>query len=355
MIERLELKNFTAFRDLKIDFSPKINVFIGENGTGKTHLLKAVYALCSTPDKSMNVTADVSNEDIQKAITGKLVEIFLPLENKIAKLRQTGSDGSAEVKFISSNSHELSFSFYTNSQQIKVIDNKRYERYSYVPLFIPTKEMLSFLEGFGSLYKKFHLSFDMTYSDLYDFLNLPLARKDQLDAKVKWAMEEIEKIIQGKFIFHGGGRVTFQSATEEYSINTTAEGFRKFGTLYRLLETGTLIPFVSGPLLWDEPEANMNPILLKSLVEILLELARNNQQIIIATHEFVLLKWLGLLSDNDKEQHVVYHALYRDKDSGEIKIESTDDYRQLNNNAIATSYNELTKEQVRISMGGLGK
>ena len=43
MIDRLELKNFTSFGDLDIDFSPKINVIIGENGTGKTQLLKALY------------------------------------------------------------------------------------------------------------------------------------------------------------------------------------------------------------------------------------------------------------------------------------------------------------------------
>tara|TARA_Y100001970_G_scaffold294169_1_gene447896 strand:+ start:12237 stop:12404 length:168 start_codon:yes stop_codon:yes gene_type:complete len=42
MITNLQLKNFTAFTDLVIDFSPGINIVIGENGTGKTQLLKAV-------------------------------------------------------------------------------------------------------------------------------------------------------------------------------------------------------------------------------------------------------------------------------------------------------------------------
>ena len=38
MIEHLHLRNFTIFNNLKLDFSPRINVIIGENGTGKTHL-----------------------------------------------------------------------------------------------------------------------------------------------------------------------------------------------------------------------------------------------------------------------------------------------------------------------------
>ena len=51
MIEKLTLKNFTVFENLEIDFSPRINIIIGENGTGKTHLLKAAYALCAANNK----------------------------------------------------------------------------------------------------------------------------------------------------------------------------------------------------------------------------------------------------------------------------------------------------------------
>ena len=36
MISKLHLKNFIAFTDLSIDFSPGINIVIGKNGTGNT-------------------------------------------------------------------------------------------------------------------------------------------------------------------------------------------------------------------------------------------------------------------------------------------------------------------------------
>lgn len=42
MISQLQLKNFTAFTELAIDFSPGINIIIGENGAGRAQLLKAV-------------------------------------------------------------------------------------------------------------------------------------------------------------------------------------------------------------------------------------------------------------------------------------------------------------------------
>ena len=53
-IERIELKNLTVFNNIKINFSKGINVLIGENGTGKTQLLNAIYGDIQI-DKSKNV------------------------------------------------------------------------------------------------------------------------------------------------------------------------------------------------------------------------------------------------------------------------------------------------------------
>lgn len=41
MITQLHLKSFTTFSGIAIDFSPGINIVIGENGTEKTLLLKS--------------------------------------------------------------------------------------------------------------------------------------------------------------------------------------------------------------------------------------------------------------------------------------------------------------------------
>lgn len=44
-LEKLSLLNYKNILDLELDFSPKINCFIGNNGMGKTNLLDAVYYL----------------------------------------------------------------------------------------------------------------------------------------------------------------------------------------------------------------------------------------------------------------------------------------------------------------------
>lgn len=43
-LSHIKLENFTAFASLDQAFSPGVNVIIGANGTGKTHLLKVLYA-----------------------------------------------------------------------------------------------------------------------------------------------------------------------------------------------------------------------------------------------------------------------------------------------------------------------
>lgn len=45
MLKSVEIKNLTVFPKAKLEFSPGLNVFIGENGTGKTHLLKILYTV----------------------------------------------------------------------------------------------------------------------------------------------------------------------------------------------------------------------------------------------------------------------------------------------------------------------
>ena len=44
-IERLQLTHYRNYESLTLDFSPKINVFIGENAQGKTNVMESIYVL----------------------------------------------------------------------------------------------------------------------------------------------------------------------------------------------------------------------------------------------------------------------------------------------------------------------
>ena len=43
MLRSLRIANFTAFAEADLRFSRGLNVIVGENGVGKTHLLKLPY------------------------------------------------------------------------------------------------------------------------------------------------------------------------------------------------------------------------------------------------------------------------------------------------------------------------
>jgi len=45
MLKSVTFENFTILPSAHFDFSTGINAFVGENGTGKTHLLKAAYCV----------------------------------------------------------------------------------------------------------------------------------------------------------------------------------------------------------------------------------------------------------------------------------------------------------------------
>ena len=64
-LTRVRLEHFTAFKKLDLELSPGINVIVGENGTGKTHLMKVCYAAC-----------DVSKPGASFA--DKLIDVFCP-------------------------------------------------------------------------------------------------------------------------------------------------------------------------------------------------------------------------------------------------------------------------------------
>jgi energy-coupling factor transporter ATP-binding protein EcfA2 len=380
MITNLQLKNFTAFAELDISFSPGINIVIGENGTGKTQLLKAVLALSGPAAWS---------EQADEQLARKLCRIYQPLSEQVGELRRAGTRGDAVLSATFSSGQEITAKFSGTATVAKI--TPRIGTAPAPALFIPTKEVLSLVRGLTAD-EPHQPTIERIFDDAYLDLAHQLIREgaDDLDAKVQLdprfasIVPRLANLIGGRYQLHGGrfcfqpgayierlgassaatkAAQSFQDAVQKFeaskapmlSSGMTAEGFRKIGVLQRLLSNGSLNPGTSGPLLWDEPESNLNPKLMKDLVQALLELARNGQQVILATHDYVLLKWFDLLMDKGQGDQMRFHVLSRDASSGQVRRDSMENYRAIEPNAIADTFNELTKEQVARKMGALGK
>ena len=109
-----------------------------------------------------------------------------------------------------------------------------------------------------------------------------------------------------------------------------AEGFRKLALLWLLIRNGSLSE--GSVLFWDEPETNLNPSMLPTVIEALLKLSDMGVQIFLATHSYAVLKELDL--QRDAKENVQFIALKKTA-GGDVTAVSTHDYGAIDPNLIA--------------------
>ena len=194
------------------------------------------------------------------------------------------------------------------------------------PIFIPAKEILSLMPDILGISKNNPEVFDSTYLDLATQLtirvpqNLPPFAKPIL---AKWA-----SIMQGEIQSEDGRFYFYPKNGTRFRVGLAAEGYRKLGTLSHLLAIGSLTNNTT--LFWDEPESNLNPALLRELAKVLVELARQGFQVILATHSTDLLKEFHILSRQKDAKPLPIKYFGLNAEPGEAtRIISTDNFEFL--------------------------
>lgn len=385
MIKNIEVNNFSAFENLSIDFSPKINVIIGENSSGKSQLLKLLYTATfvqqqileeETPTKAL----------VNQWLTEKLIRVFKPDDSKTGSLcNQNKSGEAATVQLIDSLDDVFGFEI-SSERASKATAIGNHKKGAHAGVYLPAKEVLSLLSGVANQSSdpaSLEMLFDDTVLDLCrSLLIAPAAeRLDELnnDPRLGSLLPQLTSAIGGQYhisdsqqcfvageysekstrtsegaqakIYSDNTKLVFKkTGKSDLSIPMTAEGYRKIGVLQQLLSNGSIDSHNGTPIYWDEPESNLNPRLMKLLVTSLIELSRNGHQVIIATHDYVLLKWLDLLVDTKKGDHIAFHSLYR-TEKGVIASQTCDAYKQLSNNSIANTYSDLYDMEIARSLG----
>lgn len=334
MINKLKLTNFTVFTKLDVEFSQGINILVGENGTGKTHIMKVLYSACQSSRK------DVS-------FPQKVVKVFKPDGLSIGRLVSKKKE-VATVEVVSSNSSiKTKFSTKTKKWEAETTGESKWEvsNHELVSTFIPAKEILSNAYQFEAAYLKDVVDFDETYLDIITAAKIDINKiqnkninKKYLD-KLKTAMKGTVTIADEKFYLKPGNQARIE-------FHLIAEGSRKLALLWQLIKNGTLEK--GTVLFWDEPEANMNPKLIQSIVEILLELQREGVQIFISTHDYMLAKYFEIRS---KElDNIKYYSLVNNNE-GSVDINECDNFRELKDNPIISAFDALLDEVLEKNMG----
>lgn len=339
-ITRIELECFTAFEKLDFQPSPGVNVLIGANGTGKTHLMKVAYAAC-----------DITKS--KQSYGEKIVSSFLPSNGRLGRLvKRVGHSPVANIKISRSESLGLGISFSNRIKdpvhpKVKITGAAAWIKEEVESVFIPVKEMLANAPGFRSLYARREIHFESVYADIIDRAYLPITRGGK-DPSQNRLLTRLQKSMEGKVLIKGE-EFFLRNKQGELEFTLLAEGLRKLGLLWLLIQNGTLTR--GSVLFWDEPETNLNPQLFISIVDLLLELHRSGVQIFLTTHDYAVMKEFELATKPGDQ--VKYHALYRPEGGDGAAIQSSDQAFMLSESPIASAMTSLYDREIARSLRGL--
>lgn len=309
----LELTNFTVFREASFDFVDQVNVFVGENGSGKTHLMKVMYSV-----QLAMVRDDLASAYFPRVFRAEPVEL----------ITQTARSQEAAVEIkqkIRQNTFWHKIEFRADSQPKS--GGHSFARFR--PVFIPSFDMIGHTRRFLTTYDEYQIDFDLTHRDIVSLLLAP--EKRNLNGQFAELLEMLRAKTGGD-VEEENERFYLKTPNGRQPMPMVAEGLRKLATLSQLIRNGWFQPGTA--LFWDEPETNLNPSLMDEVVHAILELSRHGVQVFIATHSYLLLKELEI--QRRKSDSLRYFALERQET--ETRVHPADSYLELSPNLIEEQY-----------------
>lgn len=338
-ISQAKMENYTVFQTINLNFSDGINVFIGENGTGKTHLMKLLYSASQAADSRIS-------------FSNKIVRTMLPDDYNISRLitRKNGAS-QAEIDIFGKSEDDgeeivlgISFDSKTRKWEANVIGEEAWEKtfQGESSIFIPAKEILSNGFNLNAAVEKGNVLFDDTYLDILNSAKIDASIEGDEKNKGK-IFDEIEKIIGGKVVYDAKKDTFYlKRGNSKQEFNLVSEGIRKVALIWQLIKNGMLEK--GSILFWDEPEANINPSYIPTVVDLLLTLSRNGVQIFIATHDYFLSKYID--ARKDEFDLVQYHSLRFV--NNELEYETEQDFGLLDRNGILETARKLYREEIGV-------
>jgi AAA15 family ATPase/GTPase len=361
MLNSLTIKNFTVFSEAQLEFSPGLNVVIGENATGKSHLLKLVYAITSIWHEATNkhedlpgkITSGSSKPWWQRRLAEKLVGVFKPDQLGHLSSRDTGRQPTKINATLFTNHNRdntLKFAFTAQSKKAVEILQIPHQGLPLLPIFLPAKDVLELYPGLVKLYEDRELTLDETYPDLCKSLSRFLLKRQPAQT-IAIVLDALETILGGK-VHLENGRFYFKPPRQKaMEVSLMADGPRKIATLAHLIANASLQP--QSLLLWDEIETHLNAKLLTPLSHLLMALVEKHQmQMILTTHNLFLMKELSLLVELSKKQIPARFFSLRTDDKIGVVVEQGDLLEDLQTIVVLDEWLQLDDREQALFLHG---
>lgn len=342
-VNRLLMDGLMLFEHFDVEWSNNINIICGENSTGKTTILKLLYSVLKPLGQSASLS--LTKKEEEKLYIGKMQRVFRPDAMKIGRLvsRKRGKN-RADIE-IELNDRVMNIGFSSAQKNRFDFSYKKYENAKEDPfdaIYIPTKEMISTTEHFATLYEEYHLDFEEMYYDLAKLLDRPLI-KGVNTSEQKEILSRFESIMKGNIIQKEKKFFLKVKGQGEFEMGLLSDGYRKLSTLVYLILSGSLDK--NTVLFWDEPETNMNPKMIRPIVQAITALAKMGVQVFISTHDYFIQQEFYMLSVypeiNTEHLDIQFLSLYRDEDSEKLNYEVEKEVSRLKHNAIMQEFDAL--------------
>ncbi len=347
-IERCQISNFTVFDktdNVGINFCAGVNVIIGANGTGKSHLLKLLYAMTQWASGRTSKEGKTHNGSFVPSL---LHGLFKPEDGDLSLLmRKQSDDATAEIELLADGGQWFTRILgdiktpYGDPSIIAQMPNAK-------GVFIPPNEVLAIYPGFVASYEKRELAFDQTYYDICKALSAaPLKNKSDVLSRL---VHSLEDILDGNVV-QKGERFYVKSKKGERSLEAhlLAEGHRKIAALVHLINNGSIDE--GTVLFWDEPESNLNPRLIRHIALFLRELANLGVQVFVSTHDYLLIGELSLAAEYQTapEVPIRFLAMSRQGD-GPVHVQTGDTLADLRDNPILDEFADHYQREQKASL-----
>lgn len=338
MLQQIKLINYGLQHRVEWQNLGNINLIIGENSSGKTVILKAIYSALKTLEQYKK-----GNEvkGLAEILANKLYWTF-----QVERLGELVKKGEPSLQFsLQEGEHHFSYEFGKDTEhQISKIKNEYDKAREYTSIFIPAKEVLSLFQVIlKSREQDSMFGFDDTYLDLVRALQIP-AMKGKNFASFSKGRKQLEQIIHGHIMYDTQqNQWYFKRGHSKFSIGVTSEGIKKIAVFNRLLANHYLSN--QSTICIDEVEAALHPKAISDYIDMIFELANSGVQFFIATHSYFVIKKLYILS---KKYKMSVPVLSLQADSAPIYEDMLDG---MPDNSIIDESIRLYQEEIDLALG----